>query len=118
VAIAGEIDEEEPREPAACPVEGKASSAERGAAGAGTEAGTDVIAIVRRSSAPLVLRAMTVTEPPTGGILGAVYKPSGAIEPALALHLTPGPSLATIAESWTLVPAMMLDCAPAIARLG
>jgi hypothetical protein len=40
------------------------------------------------------------------------------IEPALAVHVTPRPSLATFALSCTLVPAMTLDWAPPIATLG
>ena len=40
------------------------------------------------------------------------------IDPPLALHATPGGSLLTVADSWTLVPAIMLAGAPEIATLG
>src|SRR5262249_58975993 len=49
---------------------------------------------------------------------GGVYGPAVVIEPALAFQVTAGSSFVTRAESWTLVPAVMLAGAPSIVTLG
>src|ERR1700726_1440746 len=58
------------------------------------------------------------TVPPAGGDCGAVYRPAGVIVPSLALQVIPGVSFITSAESWMLVPAIMLAGAPATATTG